>query len=40
MKWALNRMGKIPAGIRLPLTWLTPAGQKKVEAALASAGLI
>ena len=24
----------------LPLTWLTPAGQKKVEAALASAGLI
>ena len=40
VKWALNRMGKIPAGIRLPLTWLTPAGQKKVEAALASAGLI
>ena len=23
VKWALNRMGKIPAGIRLPLTWLT-----------------
>ena len=40
VKWALWRMGLIPAGIRLPLTWLSEPGQKKVEAALAAAGLI
>lgn len=40
VKWALWRMGLIPAGIRLPLTWLSEAGQKKVEKALAFAGLI
>ncbi len=40
VKWALWRIGKIPAGIRLPLTWLSEAGQKKVEAALKTAGLI
>ena len=40
VKWALWRMGLIPSGIRLPLTWLSEAGQKKVEKALAFAGLI
>ena len=40
VKWALWRMGRIPAGIRLPLTWLSEPAQKKVEAALAAAGLI
>ena len=40
VKWALWRMGLIPKGIRLPLTWLSEAGQQKVERALASAGLI
>ncbi|MDL2059338.1 4-hydroxy-tetrahydrodipicolinate synthase [Mesosutterella sp. AGMB02718] len=40
VKWALWRMGRIPAGIRLPLTWLSEPGQKRVEKALAAAGLI
>lgn len=25
VKWALHEMGLIPDGIRLPLTWLSPA---------------
>lgn len=40
IKWALWRMGRIPSGIRLPLTWLSEPGQKRVEKALAAAGLI
>ncbi|MCI5851456.1 MAG: 4-hydroxy-tetrahydrodipicolinate synthase [Sutterellaceae bacterium] len=40
VKWALWRMGKIPSGIRLPLTWLSKGCEPKVEAALAHAGLI
>ncbi|MCG9072124.1 4-hydroxy-tetrahydrodipicolinate synthase, partial [Laribacter hongkongensis] len=40
VKWALERMGRIPAGIRLPLTRLSDAGQSKVEAALKAANLI
>lgn len=40
VKWALERMGRIAGGIRLPLVPLTPAGQAKVEAALVAANLI
>jgi 4-hydroxy-tetrahydrodipicolinate synthase len=40
VKWALNRMGLIDSGIRLPLTWLEPENQPVVEAALEAAGLV
>jgi 4-hydroxy-tetrahydrodipicolinate synthase len=40
VKWALERMGRIPGGIRLPLTPLGAAHRAAVEAALAGAGLI
>jgi 4-hydroxy-tetrahydrodipicolinate synthase len=40
VKWALNRMGKIPAGIRLPLTPLSQAAQSLVEAALHEANVL
>ncbi|GAP37546.1 4-hydroxy-tetrahydrodipicolinate synthase [Piscinibacter sakaiensis] len=38
-KWALQRLGRCGAGLRLPITPLTPAGQALVDAALAEAGL-
>lgn len=38
-KWALWRMGRIPAGIRLPLTPLDAAYHARLEAALAQAGI-
>lgn len=34
VKWALERMGLIPGGIRLPLTPLSPEHHARVEAAL------
>jgi 4-hydroxy-tetrahydrodipicolinate synthase len=40
VKWALERMNRIPGGIRLPLTRLSAAHQPAVEAGLAKAGLI
>jgi len=40
VKWALERMGRIPAGIRLPLTRLAEAHQTVLEASLGRAGLI
>jgi 4-hydroxy-tetrahydrodipicolinate synthase len=40
VKWALNRMGKIPNGIRLPLTPLSQAAQILVEAALTEAKIL
>lgn len=40
VKWALERMGRIPPGIRLPLTRLSPDAEPRVEAALRSAGLV
>lgn len=40
VKWALERMGRIPGGIRLPLTRLSPGHESTVEAALARAGLL
>jgi len=40
VKWALQRMGLIKEGIRLPLTWLAEASQGLVEQALREAGAI
>jgi len=40
VKWALERMGMIPGGLRLPLTRLIEAHEPIVEAALAKAGLV
>ncbi|MGI9343317.1 MAG: 4-hydroxy-tetrahydrodipicolinate synthase [Gammaproteobacteria bacterium] len=39
VKWALERMGRIPGGIRLPLTRLSVEHEPLLEAALAQAGL-
>ena len=39
-KWALARLGRCGAGLRLPITALTDAGQTQVEAALREAGLL
>jgi 4-hydroxy-tetrahydrodipicolinate synthase len=39
VKWALARMGRIEAGIRLPLVPLSAAGQAAVEAALREVGV-
>lgn len=39
VKWALAQMGRIPAGIRLPLTPLSPACFDTVRAALKAAGI-
>jgi 4-hydroxy-tetrahydrodipicolinate synthase len=40
VKWALQRMGRIDAGIRLPLIGLSQSSQPAVEAALSHAGLL
>ena len=40
VKWALHEMGRIQAGIRLPLTWLEPGHAEPVRRALAAAGCI
>jgi len=40
VKWALARMGRMPAGIRLPLVPLSNGAQPTVEAALREAGVI
>jgi 4-hydroxy-tetrahydrodipicolinate synthase len=37
-KWALNQMGLIQAGIRLPLTWLSEECHSQVRAAMEQAG--
>ena len=37
-KWAVQQLGRIAGGIRLPLTRLTPTGQVAVRAALRAAG--
>ena len=39
-KWALSRLGRIRAGLRLPITALTPTGQTAVEQAMRDAGLL
>ncbi|HHQ13491.1 MAG TPA: 4-hydroxy-tetrahydrodipicolinate synthase, partial [Chromatiales bacterium] len=40
VKWALERMGRIPPGIRLPLTRLSEPARPVVEAALRRAGVL
>jgi len=40
VKWALERMGRIPGGIRLPLTPLSQPCRAPVEAALHAAGAL
>ncbi|MBH9554274.1 4-hydroxy-tetrahydrodipicolinate synthase [Inhella gelatinilytica] len=39
-KWALSRLGRCPAHVRLPLLSLSPGGQDAVEAAMRSAHLL
>jgi 4-hydroxy-tetrahydrodipicolinate synthase len=39
-KWALARLGRCGAGLRLPITPLTPAGQAQVERAMREVGLL
>ena len=40
VKWALNQMGLIPPGIRLPMTELSPSCHAVVREAMAQAGLL
>ncbi len=40
VKWALAEMGRIDAGIRLPLTWLSAHAQPAVREALRQAGIL
>lgn len=40
VKWALHRMGRIPPGIRLPLTWLSEACTDAVLAAMRSGEIL
>jgi 4-hydroxy-tetrahydrodipicolinate synthase len=40
VKWALQRMGKIAGGIRLPLVALSASGREAVQAALDEVGLV
>ncbi len=39
VKWAMNAMGLIPSGIRLPLTWLSSEYQGTVRRAMSQAGV-
>ena len=40
VKWAVHKMGLMPAGIRLPLTQLSDASQARVLAAMRQAGVV
>lgn len=40
VKWALQQMGRMPGGIRLPLTPLSPQYHDTVRKALSAAGLL
>ena len=40
VKWAVAEMGLIPDGIRLPLTWLSPACEEPVRQAMRQAGVL
>jgi 4-hydroxy-tetrahydrodipicolinate synthase len=40
VKWVLAKMGLIPDGIRLPMTWLSGDHQAVVETAMQKAGLV
>ena len=39
VKWGVHAMGLIGTGIRLPLTWLSSAGETKMRAAMREAGI-
>ena len=40
VKWGLAKMGLIPEGIRLPMTWLSEDHQAVVQSAMQKAGLV
>jgi 4-hydroxy-tetrahydrodipicolinate synthase len=40
VKWAVQQLGLMPVGIRLPLTPLSEANHAKVRAAMQQAGLL
>ena len=40
VKWAVAQLGLAPAGIRLPLTWLSEAAQPRVRKAMEQAGIV
>lgn len=40
VKWAMHRMGRSGAGIRLPLTWLSNSFHSQVEKAMEKAGVL
>jgi len=40
VKWAVYRLGLIEAGIRLPLTWLSPEYEAELVSALQTAGVL
>lgn len=40
VKWALNRMGRIPGGIRLPLTELSKSHQQSFDEVLQAVGVV
>lgn len=40
VKWAVHRLGLIEAGIRLPLTWLSPEYESELESAMKIAGVL
>jgi 4-hydroxy-tetrahydrodipicolinate synthase len=40
VKWALAEMGRIPKGIRLPLTWFSQALQDKLRKTMIKAGIL
>ena len=40
VKWAVHRLGLIEAGIRLPMTWLSPEYETEVEQAMQEAGVL
>ena len=40
VKWAMAELGRIPVGIRLPLTWLSEAAREPVRLAMVQAGAL
>ena len=40
VKWAVHRLGKIKAGIRLPLTWMSEHYEHELEQAMIAAGVL
>lgn len=40
VKWAVNRLGLIEEGIRLPLTWLSAEFESELESAMYAAGVL